>query len=336
MDAPQKPPKRPHVEERTCIICAVSAPISELTNSKDPQSIEALQNATRIQNFDAILNLCEYDYDSKLWYHRNCRSSFTHKKTLASLSSKEDSSAGTDPWKSLRDGPSSSRVMDKICIFCDKKTKYITGSKTREPLMQSLELRSDDKVRQAAIRQFDNKILAITSRELVAAEAHYHKTCYRNYTRDEKPKAVTATMANEDVAYQEAEQESYMMLFKHIRDTIFTNPQAVRLTHLTDKLVEFMRTYGFQDVKKQTKNHIRRKLEAEFCQSLHFITETNGRVLVYPDNLSLAQALTDNVMLKDKVQEQKSTNDIRHVINQSAVYIRDQSAHSEHEENWLL
>ena len=177
MDAPQKPPKRPRVEERTCIICAVSAPISELTNPKDPQSIEALQNAARIQNFDAILNLCEYDYDSKLWYHRNCHSSFTHKKTLASLSSKEDSSAGTDPWKSLRDGPSSSRVMDKICIFCDKKTKYITGSKTREPLMQSLELRSDDKVRQAAIRQFDNKILAITSRELVAAEAHYHKTC---------------------------------------------------------------------------------------------------------------------------------------------------------------
>lgn len=324
MDGTQTPAKRCRVEEGTCIICAARAPLTELTKPKDPQSIESLQNAARIQHFDAILNLCENEYDSKLWYHRNCRSSFTHKKTLASFSTKEDPSAGTDPRKSCRDGPSSSRVMDQICIFCDKKTKYITGSKTREPLMQSLELRSDAKVRQAAIGKLDNKMLAITSRNIVAAEAHYHKTCYRNYTRDEKPKAVTANMTNEDVAYQEAEQESYLMLFKHIRDTMFTDPQAVRLTHLTDTLVEFMRTYGYDDVKKQTKNHIRRKLDAEFCDSLHFISETNGRVLVYPDNLSLAQALRDNVILKDKVQELESTNDIRHIINQSAVHIRGQ------------
>ena len=115
--------------------------------------------------------------------------------------------------------------------------------------MQSLELRSDAKVRQAAIEKFDNKILAITSKNIVAAEAHYHKTCYRNYTRDEKPRVVTATVTNEDLAYQEAEYDSFLMLFKHIRDTLFTDPQVVRLAHLTDKFVEFMRTHGCDAVK---------------------------------------------------------------------------------------
>ena len=324
MDGTQRSAKRCRVDEGTCIICAARAPLSELSKPKDSQSIESLLNAARIQHFDALLNLCENEYDSKLWYHRNCRSSFTHKKTLATFSANEESSADTVPRKSCREGPSSSRVMEQICIFCDKKDKYLTGSKTREPLMQSLELRSDAKVRQAAINKLDNKVLAITSQNIVAAEAHYHKTCYRNYTRDEKPKAATAIMTNEEVAYQEAEQQSFLMLFKYIRDTMFTDPQAIRLTHLTDKLVEFMKTYGYDDVKQQTKNHIRRKLDADFGDSLHFISEENGRVLVYPDNLSLAQALRDNFILKDKIQELESTNDIRNIIKQSAVHIRGQ------------
>ena len=214
--------------------------------------------------------------------------------------------------------------MEQICIFWDKKDTYLTGSKTREPLMQSLELRSDAKVRQAAIKKLDNKILAITSQIIVAAEAHYHKTCYRNYTRDEKPKAATAIMTNAEVAYQEAEQQSFLMLFKYIRDTMFTDPQAIRLTHLAEKLVEFMKTYGYDDVKQQIKNHTRRRLDADFVDSLHFISEENGRVLVYPDNLSLAQALRYNFILKDKIQELESTNDIRNIIKQSAVHIRGQ------------
>lgn len=85
-----------------------------------------------------------------------------------------------------------------------------------------------------------------------------------------------------------------------------------------------MRTHGCDAVKQQTKNHIRHKLEAEFSDSLHFISAANGRVLVYPDNLSLAQALRENVILKDKIEELESTNDITHIINQSATDIRSQ------------
>ena len=29
----------------------------------------------------------------------------------------------------------------------------------------------------------DSKIIALVTRKLVAAEAHYHRSCYRNYTR---------------------------------------------------------------------------------------------------------------------------------------------------------
>ena len=80
---------------------------------------------------------------------------------------------------------------------------------------------SDEKVRNAALAKMDNRILAITSRGLGAAEAHYHKSCYRNYTRHEKQQPEnTNTAEDDDVAYQAAEQDSYL-LFRHIRDTLF-------------------------------------------------------------------------------------------------------------------
>ena len=71
-------------------------------------------------------------------------------------------------------------------------------------------------------------------------------------------------------------------------------------------------------MKKQTKNHIHNS------GFFHFINEANGRVLVYPDNLSLEQSLRHNAILKHKVQTLQYTIDIKRVINQSAVHIRDE------------
>ncbi|CAH3109582.1 unnamed protein product, partial [Porites lobata] len=81
---------------------------------------------------------------------------------------------------SIRSNPSTSRVYEKECIFCGKKDKYKKGIK--EGLTQARELRVNDSVRKAAISKQDSRILAILSRDLVAAEGHYHRTCYRHYT----------------------------------------------------------------------------------------------------------------------------------------------------------
>ena len=47
-----------------------------------------------------------------------------------------------------------------------------------------MQLRADQTLRKCAIQKGDEKILAVTSRDIVAAEAHYHVSCYKNYTRD--------------------------------------------------------------------------------------------------------------------------------------------------------
>ena len=66
-----------------------------------------------------------------------------------------------------------SRVYERICVFCGK-TKYLKGAKTREALIQCVDLHADSTIRRAAVGKNDPRILAIVTRELVAAEAFYH------------------------------------------------------------------------------------------------------------------------------------------------------------------
>ena len=88
---------------------------------------------------------------------------------------------------SIRGNPSASRIYEKECIFCGKKDKYKRGSKSRENLTQARQFRTDVTVRNAAEIKNGTKVLAILSRELVAAEAHYHRTCYRQYININNP-----------------------------------------------------------------------------------------------------------------------------------------------------
>ena len=73
-------------------------------------------------------------------------------------------------------------ILPKQCIFC-KKDKYVKGSRTRETLTCCSQLRADNGIRKLAIERNDSEIIAVTSDELIAKEALYHFTCYRDYRR---------------------------------------------------------------------------------------------------------------------------------------------------------
>ena len=47
-----------------------------------------------------------------------------------------------------------------------------------------MDMRADETMRKAAVGKYDNRILAVVSRELVVAGARYLKSCYRNCTRN--------------------------------------------------------------------------------------------------------------------------------------------------------
>ena len=123
-------------------------------------------------------------------YHRKCRSLFTMKRDLESISQTTATASQipefnmeSEEQRPHREEPSTSRTYPKICIFRQKMTAYKKRARTRDPLTQCVDLRADASIRKAAIAAGDGRIIGLAPRDLVPAEAWYHDQCYRDYTR---------------------------------------------------------------------------------------------------------------------------------------------------------
>ena len=135
--------------------------------------------------------------------------------------------------KRKRCASSSSRVYGEECIFCGKE-KYVRGTNSREKLVKATQLRVDQTLREKAISKCDENILAITSRDIVAAKAHYHRSCYRDYTRPEKIQDDQAGGINQEELVPE--QEAFFDLFQYIRAEVIEKQLVVSMTELTMKV----------------------------------------------------------------------------------------------------
>ena len=128
--------------------------------------------------------------------------------------------------------------------------------------MQCSDLRSDQTFRNTALANNDTKILAIVSRELVAAKACYHRSCYRKslYTPIEGVRHLC--WPREDNKYKIAKSTAHeLKLFDYIRPNILDNPQLVKFTEISQQMVLFMQDLGAKVIKEFTK-------KTHFCR--HF------------------------------------------------------------------
>ena len=69
---------------------------------------------------------------------------------------------------SISGSPNSSTTYERLCVFCEKTT-FLKGTRNREPLVQCRDMRADSSIRKMATLKNDGKILALVSRELIAA-----------------------------------------------------------------------------------------------------------------------------------------------------------------------
>ena len=135
----------------------------------------------------------------------------------------------------------------------------------------------------------DPRILAIVTRELVAAEACYHKSCYRDYTRNIQGAVSNGDKKEEDECpeYTNAESQAYENLFTYIETRLLQNPRIVRVVELYTLFTSFLKSQGVTEIKESTRTHFRRKLEGEFRDTLDFKDLSgNKRVFVIPLSLS--------------------------------------------------
>ena len=113
--------------------------------------------------------------------------------------------------------------------------------------MKCVDFRSDTALRQIATSRIDKKLMAILSRDIVAAEAHYHCSCYRSYVRDKTISDDKESDLTND-AYEHILQRTYDHLFLYFRNTLFTEPKVFEFDSLKTKLTNFMTDRGFEIV----------------------------------------------------------------------------------------
>ena len=330
------------LRKQACIIhCSDGDSDSNLVSPQHLDSWKTLLRAAEIRQHLPILDLakdlCEGEIPP-VQYHRRCRSIFTLKKSLDSITQKNASAseaAEESSRRPSRDAPSKSVVYDEKCIFCEKSSKYMKGQNSREPLIQCSELRADDRIRKAAATKLDQRMLAITSRELVAAEGHYHRSCYRAYTRGQPAACSKSREESEDAEnqYEVAEKKAYEELFSYIRNELFPNPEVLRMTNLSSRLQSSMKSLGVSQIKDSTKKNIRRRMETELGGSIHIFPDENGKLLLYPDSLSMTELAKTVFSLKNELQQTRSVNS-DDAVTKAALWMRNDIIKQDTKQVW--
>lgn len=98
--------------------------------------------------------------------------------------------------------------------------------------------------------------------------------------------------------------------FAYIRNNISPSPCIVKQTDLLDKLIRYIQTDPMvTHIKASTRKHIGRKLAQEFGTSLHSVSDQEGKVLIYPDNLTRDMLDNENMALRKRLSEVERAKD---------------------------
>ena len=293
-----------------------------------PQSFDSwatLLEAAEVREHEAILEIARNTREGEvpeIFYHRKCRSAFTIKRDLESLKRKRaleeeihEDEASLETLRK-RSVTSSSRVYQQQCIFCERP-KYV--NRTLEKLVKATQLRVDQTLRQIATARCDQRILAITSRDIVAAEAHYHRSCYRDYTRPAQQQQPEKSEP-EDAA----EYDAFLDLFRFIRTDVLDLQVVITMIELTKTLESFLQTRGVEKLGESTKKHIRRKLESEFGSTLEIFPDEKGKLLVMPANLNAKETVKKLINVEKELKSVKSkSTELQSIVDQSAQHLRN-------------
>ena len=193
-------------------------------------------------------------------------------------------------------------LLPNECIFCKKIAKY--RNKKLEKLSLCCESRAVDTIETAAKRKEDFRIISLLSKDLIAQEGKYHRTCYNDYTRiNYKNEQVEPTSR-----YKLIELESFKEVIKAGHRLITEEVTIIKFQILTDIMEETFIAKR-ETINKSTKKNLQRNVEKTFKEALKFLNH-EGSLYVYPNTL------TFDILLKmfiDKEDDDEKNGIIKNI-----------------------
>ena len=156
--------------------------------------------------------------------------------------------------------------LERKCIFCNKEKKYV--KRKLDSFFPITDMRACKTLLEARKIRNDNRLRELCSEDLIAKEAYYHKTCYKEYTR-----ILTKTENTEgsyvDKAFEEVKEYCY---------SIREHPEVVELTYLTNILEKaLLKENNNADQVKFAKKNLRRRIE----RSLPWMNHSHKKRIVW-------------------------------------------------------
>ena len=163
------------------------------------------------------------------------------------------------------------------------------------------------------------EIIALTSREIVAAEAHYHRSCYREYTRPKK-QGLGCDISDDT---QDAEFDAFSDLFEHIRAQVLEKQRVITMSEATNQFQLFATQRRIEKVRETAKKHIKRSIDAEFGTTLEIFPSRKGKLIIMPPNLNLKETLKAKLELEKEVDIlRQNTQDADKIVDKCFTHIR--------------
>lgn len=287
--------KRDKLQENTCLTCGKSH--EKMTVLNDSKVWNSILGAAKVRGCSSILNL-EYEekFPQNKMYNSECRKRFCHKKTLEKISNVPQTKMevvqldGNSERKQALRQAASQRDKD-ICIFCNKENRYILGGYQKDKLTKAQDLRADTTLRKIATSKCDTNILRITSTDIVAQGAHYHRLCYRDYVRGSSINASKKCDNTSQDEYESISTQAHAEVFDYVQQMIFSqdNVTILALSDATQRLSSKMKEFGADCMHESTRVNFRRKLENKFGDSISFLKTDTGKVYIMDKNIQASK-----------------------------------------------
>ena len=288
----------------TCILCEKPCFESESHSPKDLKSWNALLEAAKIRNYAKLLKYEGSLLIPDIVYHAECRKPFVNKKTLDRLlltakmmgqSNKEN--------QNIREQrkPGSSILLPELCLFCEGK-KY-TKTRAIEPLRKCEQMRVKETIKQAAFKKNDFKMVAIASEDLIASEARYHATCYKQYT------AINSEYEPVDSENIKHVDEAIGVIKDYIDNILSENIRIITMKEIYDKISKKKDCYGIDLSDPSTKRLIKRKILSKCENSIDMVVDSSKLNCSYlvPHKITMQMMVEKNMELENKIKVNESS-----------------------------
>ena len=251
--------QKKHLDLRFCIIHNPNLynygeikQFTELSWNKIKDSKELrLQSDNLTERKSDICEQIPEDLDYlKHGYHRLCYQTFTllPKESRKRLS--EDTIIANSPRKTRTFAHHSSDTLfdQDMCIFCQRKTKYV--SRKRDTLIQCVTDCAKACIAEAAKAKSDFRMISLTECScLIAQQAHYHRSCHRDYVKKVDRHDISAMTDGSDnqKACEKAHSHALRFITDYVQKHIIDDCCVERITMLKEKYLSYLQSH-FPDV----------------------------------------------------------------------------------------